>query len=137
MSVVTKIIIDTKEYRHLKEIAAAYKVLLEKKDQTGGGLCTCTCRPADATPVSLSQIGAENDRDHAVSVPPKEIIPSITNPYEPQTTLNAHSATSTVSSNEGDEKFNLTPEDRLEYEEAIAKKEKWYYLGPLEKNVRK
>ena len=127
MSLIAKTIIDTKEYRQLKEIAAAYKVLLQQKDQSGSGLCTCKggSTSRENEPV-LSKVAAENDRLYATNPPEKEIIASITDPYN-----NTEEATST--SKVEDETIDITPDDRLEFEEAIKNKEKWYFVG---KDVR-
>ncbi len=126
MSLITKVIIDTKEYQHLKKIAAAYKVLVEKKELSGSGACHCTEKKEIP---ALSQIAAENDRDHSLAPPQKEIIPSITNPY-------AEASQSTDGWD--DETLHFSPEERAEFEEAIVKKERWYYVGAWPKsNVRK
>ena len=132
MSVIAKTIIDTKEYRHLKEIAAAYKVLLQQKEQGGSGLCVCKNGDGKTTStdtVELSKIVGENERLNATNPPETEIIASITDPYSNIKDQNLQP----VSSDE-DEKFDLTPDDRLDFEEAIKQKEKWYFVG---KNVRK
>ncbi len=131
MSVLTKVIIDTKEYQDLKKIAAAYKILVQKKEQSGSGTCQCGKEEKD-TP-TLSQIAAKNDRDHALSPPEKEIIPSITDPY-PETTQNTTTHTQSV---ENDEAMHFSPDERLEFEDAIAKKDRWYYVGAWKNNVRK
>lgn len=130
MSVITKVIIDTKEYKHLKEIAAAYKILVQKKELSGSGACHCMREAASKKLPSLSQIAAENDRSHAISPPQKEIIGSITDPY------GGTSQTQAAPTVEDDETFNLSPDDRLEFEEAITKKDRWYYVGAW-RDVRK
>lgn len=129
MSIITKVIIDTKEYHQLKETAAAYKALVDQKQQTEGGVCTC--QKEAASTLSLSQIAAENDREHAVSPPQKSIIPSITSPYAED----LETETSQNTASEDYEKLHITPDDRLEFEEAIRKKDCWYYVGPF-KDVR-
>ncbi len=134
MSVITKVIIDTKEYQHLKEIAAAYKVLVQKKEQSGSGHCCCPRKENSGGVPSISQIAAENDREHAVSPPQKDIIPSITDPYSDE--KGNVPSTSTLPSVEEDETLNFSPYQRLEFEEAVSKKERWYYVGPWKENVR-
>ncbi len=133
MSIITKVIIDTKEYHQLKEIAAAYKALIDRKQQTGSGLCICQKEEHPQT-LSLSQITAENDREHAVSLPQKSILPSITNPYENNVEAPVEKNPNNIS--EDDEKLILTPDDKLEFEEAIKNNERWYFIGPW-KDVRK
>ncbi len=133
MSIIAKTIIDTKEYRQLKEIAAAYKAVLQQKEQGGSGLCLCKNggnKSTSGETVELSKIVAENDRLNATNPPETEIIASITDPYSNI----QESENPQLVSLDADEKFDLTPDDRLDFEEAIKQKEKWYFVG---KNVRK
>ena len=93
MSVVTKIILDTAEYNRLLSIEKAYKELKAEKaaetNQSGSGTSSkscsclandtkCSCKP---TP-PLSEIIATNEQARSVDVPPRGILPSITDPNE-------------------------------------------------------
>ncbi len=138
MSLITKVIIDTNEYNRLLKIEEEYKKLKEfhvlkraKKlredpstNQTGSGeVCGCgneqKCYCSKKTP-PLSQIVALNDKAKSIDLPPRGLLPSITDPNETET------------NNEKEKKREKL--DHNEWKMFADDKSKWYFLGHYEEN---
>ncbi len=133
MSVVTKIILDTTEYNRLLSIEKLYNELkalhqgqnnqggtgtLKKCSCTGDEAKGCTCTPG------LSKIIAENEKARAVEVPPRGVLPSITDPNEE----GFGSRTSDLQTKHK-EVF-----DAANFRVLANEKGKWYFLGHFEEN---
>ena len=130
MSIVTKIILDTSEYNRLLAIEKAYHELKSLKDETsdkqqsGSGIvnkCTCETKESCKCTPPLSEIIAENEKARAVDIPPRGILPSITDPHEQGF------------GNTANNKSETTERDKELFEHsnfrALADdKEKWYFL---------
>ncbi len=129
MSVLTKIILDTAEYNRLLSIEKAYNELKAKYDessnlhQSGSGtLKNCTClqknEKCECSP-SLSEIIAKNEQARVLDIPPRGILPSITDPNEKS---GAGPSTSI-------EKEIFEPEN---FRSLADDKSRWYFLGHYE-----
>ncbi len=133
MSVVTKVILDTTEYNRLLSIEKLYRELkaehLSEKNQSGTGnvkkcRCSldtkeeCTCTPP------LSEIIAVNEKARAVDIPPRGILPSITDPNE-----QGFGSNQTTKESEGKNKEDFKPAN---FRVLANSKDKWYFLGHFE-----
>ncbi len=127
MSVITKIILDTSEYKRLLSIEKAYHELKERlhEGQSGSGKTNCTCSPqkehCSSTP-PLSEIIAKNELSRSVDPPPKGILPSITDPNDANP------------NGQGQSKMEKNPEnfDAANFRVLADDKTKWYFLGHYE-----
>ncbi len=134
MSIVTKIILDTAEYNRLLAIEKAYHELkstkLSEANQSGTGKTkNCSCSETEkkciCTP-PLSQIIATNEKARAVNVPPRGILPSITDPNE----VGYGNSLSTVKSDEENKEKQLF--DPASFRTLANQTDKWYFLGHFE-----
>ncbi len=146
MSLITKVIIDTTEYNRLLKIEEEYKRLREKfhglkpstnqgnEQQSGSGnICKCEKKAekechCDKTP-PLSEIVALNEQAKAVALPPRGLLPSITDPNE----VSQSNKKNPEESTEGEDKKR----ERLDHNEwkmFVDDKSNWYYLGHYEEN---
>ncbi len=136
MSVVTKIILDTTEYNRLLSIEKAYKELKAEKaergtetNQSGSGNSSksCSCLENDSkcscTP-PLSQIIAKNEQARSIDIPPRGILPSITDPNDQE-----HGTQSRPIDGKGKEHFNAS-----NFRSLANKTDKWYFLGYFQEN---
>ncbi len=140
MSLITKIILDTTEYNRLLSIEKAYNELKKKgleRNQGGSGTtkqCACgdktecTCVEPTSTS-SLSQIIQTNEQASAVDVPPRGVLPSITDPNEKQ--LGTGSKQNHIVKDENREKEKETF-DPTNFRSLANATDNWYFLGHFE-----
>ena len=131
MSLITKIVIDTAEYNRLVNIENEYKKLKAKyenySEQSGSGTCSCinkkTCQCGGQTP-PLSQIIALNEQARSVGIPPRGILPSITEPHQKNLEREEEKILGKKKEKDG---F-----DHNEWRIFADDKTKWYFLGHYE-----
>ncbi len=120
MSVITKIILDTNEYNRLLAIEKAYNELKTHQVQGGSGKEKCTCVSQSSTP-PLSEIIAKNELAHTVDIPPRGILPSITDPND-----------TTNPTGSGKPKNTEENFDANNFRALGNEKDAWYFLGHFE-----
>ncbi len=142
MSLITKIVIDTSEYNRLLNIEHEYKKLKEKYSEqigtkhagSGKEICICAnktdcqCAGMDGhgknkTP-PLSKIIALNEQARSIEIPPRGILPSITDPNDKNLDKNLD--------DKAEKKTKLENLNTNEWRLFADDKTNWYFLGHYE-----
>ena len=137
MSLITKIVIDTSEYNRLLKIEHEYKKLKEKySDYTGSGKEACVCTNKNSCQCSgmdgqgknktppLSKIIALNEQARSVEIPPRGILPSITDPNDETLEKSLEENTQ--------EKKKVENFNHNEWRPFADDRTNWYFLGHYE-----
>ena len=138
MSVITKIILDTAEYNRLLSIEKAYHELkAHLNTQSGSGKdCSCLNKNESSSTPPLSEIIAKNEVARSVDIPPRGILPSITDPNE----KNEGQSTSTEKNSQSVQKagqklkrkHDINSFDTDNFRALANDKTNWYFLGHFE-----